>query len=627
MYLNCLFVWLLNGQSTASDAPSLISSRQCVDKSAGHHSQGYQLEGLYFKPANDRVSAPCEPRHTANALPLEMASLPFGQWTQRRNGFQVNGFSEFKISVPDFKQLIVDSHHSDYADISSIVIVGESLVEAKGNVTPPEEQTTALEAKSGNQSDPSITHERHFTEGSSKVTLELRIRSSEVACQSKKPPLQARLDQSTEIHSSRNSSTTIGEKNLVADGQLSSILYSSDQRLRDSKASVGKEPTFHAIPAKDQQLRSDFRSANWDEVHDRINERGELLFGSNPDLSYRTYARRIERLKSTIEGALKFYHNKPEEASIRTHWGMMHQIMIFGSDTHILDRKRKYNAISWMAGNNQCRNQLLFGIDNGGLFVKSGVGLQGHQGQFLAILGQIDVPLEYPIYVGRNKFSVEDILRREMLDCKVESELTFVLIGVSHYKDSDSSWNARDGQHWNVEKLIAEELRQPIVGAACGGTHRLMGLGHSLRRRRAERKSVSGEWQRAEKFVTDFIQYTWSLQNRDGSMSTAWFERPQDNGSIDRKVQTTGHILEMLMVVSSDEELYSPRMLSAVEFLADAMFEERHNDWEVGPKGHALRSLVMFYHRAFGDPSPWRLNGEIRNSRGTNFSAGDNRVR
>jgi hypothetical protein len=124
VYLNCLFVWLLNGQSTASDAPSLISSRQCVDKSAGHHSQGYQLEGLYFKPANDRVSPPCEPRHTANALPLEMASLPFGQWTQRRNGFQVNGFSEFKISVPDFKQLIVDSHHSDYTDISSIVIVG-----------------------------------------------------------------------------------------------------------------------------------------------------------------------------------------------------------------------------------------------------------------------------------------------------------------------------------------------------------------------------------------------------------------------------------------------------------------------------------------------------------------------
>ena len=68
-------------------------------------------------------------------------------------------------------------------------------------------------------------------------------------------------------------------------------------------------------------------------------------------------------------------------------------------------------------------------------------------------------------------------------------------------------------------------------------------------------------------------------------------------------------------------------MLSAVEFLADAMFEERHNDWEVGPKGHALRSLVMFYHRAFGDRSPWRLNGEIRNTRGTNFSAGDNRVR
>lgn len=626
VYLNCLVVWLLNGQSTASDAPSLISSEQCVDKSAGNLLQGYQLKDLYFKPANEHA-LPCERRRTTNAQFLEMASLPYGQWTQRRDGFVINGFSEFKISIPDFKQLLVASSYGDNSDISSIVIVGESLVEAKESVSVPGEQTTALETKSGNQPEPSMTHERYFIEVPSNVTLESQIRSSEAAGQSKKSWLQTQLNQGTEIDTNRDSSTTLAEEELVADGQLSSIPYSSDQSLRDSKEGAEKEPKFHTIPAKDQKLQTDFRSVNGDEVHDRINERGELLFGRNPNLNYRIHAHRLERLKSTIEGALKFYHNKPEEASIRTHWGMMHQIMIFGPDTHILDKKKKYNAISWMAGNNQCRNQLLFGTDNGGLFVKSGVGLQGHQGQLLAILGQIDVPLAYPIYIGRNKFSVEDILRREMLDCKAESELTFVLIGVSHYMDSDSGWHSRDGQPWNVEKLIAEELRQPIVGAACGGTHRLMGLGHSLRRRRAERKSVSGEWQRAEKFLTDFIQYTWSLQNRDGSMSTAWFERPQDNGSIDRKVQTTGHILEMLMVVSSDEELYSPRMLSAVEFLADAMFEERHNDWEVGPKGHALRSLAMFYHRAFGDPSPWRQNGEIRNTRGTNFSAGDNRVR
>lgn len=626
MYLNCLVVWLLNGQSTASDAPFLISSEQCVDKSSGNHLQGFQLEDLYFKPAIEH-ELPCERRRTTNVQFLEMASLPYGQWTQRRDAFEINGFSEFKISIPDFKQLLVAPSHGDHRDISSIVIVGESLVEAKESVTVPGEQTTALKPKSGNQPEPSMRHERYFIELPSNATLESQIRSSEVAGQSKKSWLQTQLNQGTEFDTNRDSSTTIAEEEVVADGQLSFIPYSSDQSLRDSKEGAEKEPTFHAIPAKDQKLQTDFRSANGDEVHDRINERGELLFGRNPNLNYRIYAHRLERLKSTIEGALKFYHNKPEEASIRTHWGMMHQIMIFGSDTHILDKKKKYNAISWMAGNNQCRNQLLFGTDNSGLFVKSGVGLQGHQGQFLAILGQIDVPLAYPIYIGRNKFSVEDILRREMLDCRAESELTFVLIGISHYKDSDSSWHSRDGQPWNVEKLIAEELRQPIVGAACGGTHRLMGLGHSLRRRRAERKSVSGQWQRAEKFLTDFIQYTWSLQNRDGSMSTAWFERPQDNGSIDRKVQTTGHILEMLMVVSSDEELYSPRMLSAVEFLADAMFEERHNDWEVGPKGHALRSLAMFYYRAFGDPPPWRLNGEIRNTRGTNFSAGDNRVR
>lgn len=130
VYLNCLVVWLLNGQSTASDAPSLISSEQCVDKSAGNLLQGYQLEDLYFKPANEHA-LPCERRRTTNAQFLEMASLPYGQWTQRRDGFVINGFSEFKISIPDFKQLLVASSYGDHSDISSIVIVGESLVEAK----------------------------------------------------------------------------------------------------------------------------------------------------------------------------------------------------------------------------------------------------------------------------------------------------------------------------------------------------------------------------------------------------------------------------------------------------------------------------------------------------------------
>lgn len=341
-------------------------------------------------------------------------------------------------------------------------------------------------------------------------------------------------------------------------------------------------------------------------IGDRITASGELVLSSHVNAPKAELSSRALKLKPVIERGLKYYRDRPEDAAIRTHWGMMHSIMVFDKDTEIIDRQKRYNAVAWMAGNNPCRNQILFSEDANGIVVRIGPGLQGHQGQLLAIFGQIDVPVQYPIYAGKKQFSVRDILRREMQDCNVGDELTFTLIGLAHYADSDTEWVASDGEAWSVERVIREELKQPIVGAACGGTHRLMGFGHALRRRLAEGKPITGEWDRADRFVKDFIDYTWTLQNRDGSMSTAWFEHREDNGKVDRKIQTTGHMLEMLMVVTPDDQLQSPQLLRTVEFLANAMYSERGHTWEVGPKGHALRSLAMYYQRVFRDPTPWR---------------------
>jgi hypothetical protein len=267
-----------------------------------------------------------------------------------------------------------------------------------------------------------------------------------------------------------------------------------------------------------------------------------------------------------------------------------------------------------MAGNNPCRNQLFFDRDQHGIVVRTGVGLQGHQAQLLAVFGLIDVPSNYPVYAAKQKFTVADILEREKRDCKVNTELTFTLIGLAHYADSDTSWVSADGEDWSVERVIREELAQPIVGAACGGTHRLMGFGHALRRRRAEDKPITGQWDRADRYLKDFVAYTWSLQNRDGSMSTAWYEKSEDNGNIDRKLQTTGHMLEFLMTVTPDAELQSPEMLRTVAFMANTLYNERGHEWQVGPKGHALRSLVMYYQRVYGNSAPWRNDSGARNA-------------
>ncbi|HBJ36920.1 MAG TPA: hypothetical protein DDZ51_19615 [Planctomycetaceae bacterium] len=347
---------------------------------------------------------------------------------------------------------------------------------------------------------------------------------------------------------------------------------------------------------------------------DMITSAGEMVLALGQPSANRRLQPQTARLKPMIERTLKYYWDHPEDAAERTHWGMMHSIMVFDRDTQIVSRRQRFNAVAWMAGNNPCRNQTLFSRDEHGILPKTGVGLQGHQAQLLAIFGLIDVPLNYPVYASKQKYTVNDILLREMRDCKVKTELTFTLIGLAHYADTDSTWVSGDGQDWSVPRVIQEELSQPIVGAACGGTHRLMGFGHALRRRQAEGKSIDGQWERADRYVKDFVAYTWSLQNRDGSMSTAWYEKPEDNGDIDRKIQTTGHMLEMLMTVTPDTELQTPEMLRTVNFMATTLYAERGHEWQIGPKGHALRSLVMYYQRVFGTPAPWRAGSGSRSA-------------
>ncbi|TWU64586.1 hypothetical protein [Crateriforma conspicua] len=313
----------------------------------------------------------------------------------------------------------------------------------------------------------------------------------------------------------------------------------------------------------------------------------------------------VRQLKPSLERTLRHYFQDTEVARGRSNWGMMHAVLVFGKDTQVIANNRRYSTIAWVAGNNICRGQRFFDEDSHGIKVKDGPGLQGHQGQFLMVCGLTGVPSRYPLYVNGNKYTIEDLIRREQADCRTGEELTFAFTGLIHYLDTDATWTSSDGQRWDFERLIAEELSQPVIGAACGGTHRLMILSHALRIRRAEGKPITGQWARAQQFLDDFVQYALTLQNRDGSWSTNWFAGRGDNGSIDRKIQTTGHIVEWLLTTLPNTQLQDPSLVRGVSFINSAMYQGRDHEWSIGPKGHANRALRLFYERVYRSGSAW----------------------
>lgn len=312
------------------------------------------------------------------------------------------------------------------------------------------------------------------------------------------------------------------------------------------------------------------------------------------------FSQRELRIQTSIQACLNYYLTHPENTTRRGPWALMHAALPLGVESEVLAGGRRVNTLGWLAFNGTCGRQNMFQPTRQGFRPNVGPGVQGHEGQFLAILAQAQVGGDYPLQINRRRYTVMDLARYEMATCREKSELTFKLIGLSFYLEPNQQWRDNRGRVWSLEKMLVEEMAQPINGAACGGVHRLMGLSYAIIQREEAGQPIVGPWQRAEAYLNDYINYTMSLQNPDGSFSTNWLESRGMQPDVERKVQTTGHILEWLVYTFPDEQLRSPRIHAALEFLLNTVGAEPRRDWPIGPRSHALRAMSIYSQRVHG---------------------------
>jgi hypothetical protein len=309
-----------------------------------------------------------------------------------------------------------------------------------------------------------------------------------------------------------------------------------------------------------------------------------------------------ELMRDQIRKALAHYYHRPVNARDHSPWEVFHWVIAYNVDAQIYTRGpggEAANAVAWLCYNHPCHGQRLLTIEQGRPTAKYGVGLEGHPSQFLAILAQSRVMIDYPMMVEGRQFTVEDLVETSKINCNSQKELTFQLIALSHYLDLNDTWKNRTGETWSIPRLIAEEISSPIHGSACGGTHRLMGLSYCVKKREQRGEPMDGHYLRAKVYVDDYIKFTLRMQNADGSFSTEWFAGRGARPDIDRRIQTTGHILEWMVFAAEEERLQDPQILKAVDYLSKTLLGNMTHDWKIGPLGHALRSLWLYDRRVF----------------------------
>jgi hypothetical protein len=227
---------------------------------------------------------------------------------------------------------------------------------------------------------------------------------------------------------------------------------------------------------------------------------------------------------------------------------------------------------------------------------------QGHADQWLAILSQCNLPIDQPLKIGSDLFTLRDLVDQVCRDVpyNVESEWSWTLIGLTQYLPTNHEWTAADGQTWSIARLVGAEAEQDINGSACGGTHRLIGLAMALQRHRAQGREVAGAWQNAADRINQAIQIALTTQNPDGSFSTEYFRRPGSSPDMAVVLGSTGHILEFLTLAMTDDQLRHPQVDLAARHLCQLFETTRDLPLECGALYHAAHGLVLYRERLFG---------------------------
>ena len=306
-----------------------------------------------------------------------------------------------------------------------------------------------------------------------------------------------------------------------------------------------------------------------------------------------------------VRRVLDDYYRRPLNTRDDPPWSVLHWGIAYGVDATVFIGQpggQQASAIGWLCSNYRTGGKQLIRCSEEGFSLPVAPGVQGHDAQFLSMLAQSYVPEDYLLRVGGEQRSIADLVDHEQQTCDSGAEQTFKLIGIVHYRGTQETWQNDRGQGWSVERLLKEELAAPISSrqATCGGSHRLYAMHYAAEIRSREESQLTGAWLEAARRVRAYQRRTFALQNRDGSFSTAWFDKAENREDPERRLICSGHLVELLAFSLSDKELRDPRFERGVLYVTQLLEQSRGQKLHRGGMGHALHGLAIYEQRVLG---------------------------
>jgi hypothetical protein len=315
---------------------------------------------------------------------------------------------------------------------------------------------------------------------------------------------------------------------------------------------------------------------------------------------------KVDPVRQRIEMAIEQIRQRD---LLTTHgfWTIFHGILGLGPSVTLLNQEtgKRVNAVDHICDGGELRG-LEFIPTRYGLDVRTGpqfVG-QGHQDQFVAEMTQWGMSIDRKFVVAGRDYTFRDFVRHSQMrartNAKANQELSWAIVIIGQYLGTDVEWTNSFKERLKFEDLVRYELKAPVVGAACGGTHRLFGLTWVYHLHLRKGGKTTGVWKDVAGHTAKYQKLARKLQNSDGSFSTNFFAGRGNASDKQLRINTTGHILEWLALSLSDTEIKKPWVQDAANALALMILDIRGSAMEGGTLYHAAHGLLLYYSRVYG---------------------------
>ncbi len=291
-----------------------------------------------------------------------------------------------------------------------------------------------------------------------------------------------------------------------------------------------------------------------------------------------------------------------------TPWQIGHGMLAYRRDYVVRVDGVKTNAYDWVSKNPKYNGRPWFYLTGNGARPQRYSGtpyeFEGHPNQFLAFFAMARLPLDFAFQVDGRVVTFGEMLRNAKMECTDREEITWILWAFAYYYDSDERWINAYGDAWSMERLVATQLREPVTKAPCGGCHALFALASARNAYLQTGNRLQGVWTETHMYLQQYIEQARQQQNVDGSFSSNYFkgpdERRQPVSNVGKRINTSGHTLEFLMMALPQDRLKEQWVRNGIAAVARDLIAVKSEALEyeyVGGMYHAAHALVLYRER------------------------------